>query len=137
MKLYVGIGIAGLLFAGCAREQSSDVTTAAPPADQTAGQGTTSDQIPNAAGSSTRLNSIVRTNAGPDTGVGASATASSGVGTATASGSAAVESDAATAKQQSATGASPAGTGVQNPTVNSNGVGNAGSSTPQNSGSNR
>jgi hypothetical protein len=70
--------------------------------------------------------------AGPATGVGAGAAASSGIGTASASGSTAIESQSAEQKP-----IPPAGTGAQNPTVNSNGVANTGSSTPQNSGSTR
>jgi len=115
MKVLVGIGVVGLVFSGCARDETTEVTTAAPPLNRTE----------------------TTTNAGPETGVGAAATASSGIGTATASGSSAVESDAARAKQENATNASPAGTGAQNPTVNSNGVGNAGGSTSPNPGLNR
>ena len=109
---------------GCSQQpdNSGYVSGSAPASEQGSAENNSVSEVPN-------------TNAGPDTGVGAATAASSGVGTATASGSTAIESDAALSKDQNP--ASPAGTGAQNPTVNSNGVSNAGSSTPQNAGSNR
>lgn len=125
-----------MLLAGCAQDDTT--SGSAPASEQGASQDTPVLQAPDTADTSTRLDSVVTTtNAGPNTGVGAATTASSGVGTATASASSAVESDAAVSGQPGATAPSPAGTGAENPTVNSNGVGNAGTSTPQNNGSNR
>ncbi|HEX7860452.1 MAG TPA: hypothetical protein VF773_09015 [Verrucomicrobiae bacterium] len=114
MKRILGISVLGLVLAGCAREDDAGyVSGSAPAGEQGAAQGgTTVSEVPNTGGSATRLNSMVRTNAGPDTAVGASATASSGIGTASASGSAANESDAAI-NNQNAQQPSPAGTGVQ------------------------
>ena len=138
MKRLLGICSVGLILVGCARQEDSDyVSGSAPAGEQGSAQSNSAvNEVPNTGGSYTRLNSIVRTNAGPDTGVGASATASSGIGTASASGAAANESDAAINNQNNQQ-PSPAGTGVQDGTVNTNKVGNAGSTTPQNSGSTR
>jgi hypothetical protein len=136
MKLFVGIGFIGTLLIGCAREDNSGYTTGSAPATEQ-GSATNVSEIPNTAGTSTRLNSIVATNAGPETGVGAGAAASSGIGTATASGAAAVETEAAATKDQNqlSTPPSPVGTGAQNPTINSNPAGNP--ATPPNNGSNQ
>lgn len=137
MKIVVCSAFLGILMVGCSQQpdNSGYVSGSAPASEQGSAENNSVSEVPNTSGTSTRLNSIVRTNAGPDTGVGAATAASSGVGTATASGSTAIESDAALSKDQNP--ASPAGTGAQNPTVNSKGVSNAGSSTPQNAGSNR
>jgi hypothetical protein len=102
MKLFLGLSTAAFLLAGCAREDDSGyVTGSAPSTEQGSGQSNANlSEVTNTASSSTRLNSIVATNAGPDTGVGAATAASSGVGTATASGSTAVETEAAMNKDQ-------------------------------------
>ncbi|MGZ8898690.1 MAG: hypothetical protein ACXW3Z_01225 [Limisphaerales bacterium] len=100
MKYILAIAGVSIALIGCAREENAGYNTgAAPVTEQGTSQTNNASEIPDAAGSSTRLNSIVRTNAGPETGVGAATAASSGVGTATASGSAAVESDAAINKR--------------------------------------
>ena len=100
MKRFVGFAVAGLLLAGCAREEDSGYVTGSGSSTDAGASQTAVNEVPSTTGGSTRLNSVVATNAGPETGVGASATASSGVGTATASGSAAVETEAAKAKDQ-------------------------------------
>lgn len=128
MKRLIVIAAFGLGLAACSHQDSS--TSASAPGDAGATDTTASRTTRNELG-------------GPSTGVGAAVTASSGTGTATASGAAANESAADRAKSNGEvrrgmnTGTPPAGTGGQNPTVNSNDVGNAKSSTPQNNGSTR
>lgn len=131
MKRILGISVLGLMLAGCAREDDAGyVSGSAPAGEQGAAQGgTIVSEVPNTGGSATRLNSIVRTNAGPDTAVGAAATASSGIGTASASGSAANESDAAI-NNQNGQQPSPAGTGAQEAKPNTSSESNDGSGTP-------
>lgn len=99
MKNILAIAGVSIALIGCAREDNAGYNTgAAPVTEQGTAQTNNASEISDA-GVSTRLNSIARTNAGPETGVGAATAASSGVGTATASGSAAVESDAAIDKR--------------------------------------
>ena len=136
MRSFIGIAGISLALVGCAKQENAGYDSGTAPAlEQGSAQTNNSAETQNTGSFETRLHSVVRTNAGPDTAVGASTTASSGVGTATASASATVESDAAVARaageNQNLDGTpTPAGTGAQNPAVNSKGVRNAGSSTP-------
>ena len=126
------IAVASIAFIGCAREDNAGYgTDATPVTQQSTAQTDNTSVVPNAAGSSTRLHSIVRTNAGPETGVGAATAASSGVGTATASGSTAVESRAAIQEN------SQSGQNAPQPSVGSSTSGNQGSSATPNSAPNR
>jgi hypothetical protein len=116
MKRMLFLAALGLLLAGCSQSDNTSTSAAST----------------NAGSSTVQLPASTTEPAGPSTGVGASAAASSGVGTATASGSTAVESAVTEDKS-----IPPAGTGVQDATVNTNGAGHAVPTQPQNGASTR
>ena len=110
----------GLIFAGCASEENSGYGTGSAPAAEQ-GEVTTDNtsEIPSPVGDTTRLKSMPRVEPGMT---------NEAVSTNQGAGKGAFEDQ----NLDGAPTGSPAGTGAQNPTVNTNSVGNAGSSVPQN-----
>jgi hypothetical protein len=127
MKRLIAIAGAGLALAACSHQDSTGYTAA----DNSR---TSTNALEQSSQSTTER-------AGPDTAVGAPVAANSGAGTATAQGAAANQSAAneAAAKAGKSAGENqnlngspaipPAGTGVKNGQVNTNGAGHAGSGT--------